>query len=88
MPRVFAFHETDRATGGDTKDRERAIRCPKCGWRPGKHDKWACACSHTWNTFDTRGICPECDAAWKNTQCLRCHQWSLHDAWYDSDAPG
>jgi hypothetical protein len=88
VPRLFAFHETDRGTGGNTKDREHTIRCPKCGWRPGKHDKWSCACSHAWNTFDTRGVCPECYAAWKDTQCLRCGQWSLHEAWYDTDAPG
>ena len=36
-------------------------------------------------TSTLRGICPECYAAWKDTQCLRCHQWSLHDDWYATD---
>jgi hypothetical protein len=87
VPRLFAFHETDRGAAGPTKDREHIIRCPKCGWRPHKEARWACACGHTWNTFDTRGICPECYAAWKDTQCLRCHTWSLHESWYSARGP-
>lgn len=87
MPRKLCFQETDRRTGGGTADREHFIRCPKCAWRPGKHDRWVCGCGHQWNTFDTRGICPACDAAWRDTQCLRCHAWSLHDDWYDTEPP-
>ena len=86
MPRLLAFTETDRKTAGSTGTRK--IRCPKCAWTPGKHDRWMCACGHRWNTFDTRGICPACDAAWRDTQCLRCQAWSPHDDWYvDEDAP-
>ncbi|MBL0220725.1 MAG: hypothetical protein IPQ07_43510 [Myxococcales bacterium] len=89
MPRLLAFHETDRSSGSSTKDRERKIRCPKCAWTPGKHDRWQCVCGHVWNTFDTRGICPACDAAWRETQCLRCQAMSLHEAWYDDGSgPG
>ncbi|HTL34210.1 MAG TPA: hypothetical protein VL326_13865 [Kofleriaceae bacterium] len=80
--RELRFVETDRKTGGATGTRERKIRCPKCRWTPGKHDRWSCLCGHSWNTFDTRGICPACDAAWRETQCLQCHQWSPHDDWY------
>lgn len=82
MPRHLRFQETDRKTGAGTGTRGRKIRCPKCAWSPRKTDRWMCACGHTWNTFDTRGICPACDAAWRETQCLRCHAWSLHDSWY------
>jgi len=81
-PRILRFHETDRAPGAPTKDRENKIRCPRCAWQPGKHDLWACACGHQWNTFDTRGICPACDAAWRDTQCFKCNEWSLHERWY------
>ncbi len=34
------------------------IRCPFCGWSPRKEDKWFCECGHSWNTFDTGGVCP------------------------------
>lgn len=77
-----------REQGGssiDDKRREPGIRCPLCKWVPRKHDRWSCTCGHTWNTFDTRGVCPACSHAWQDTQCLRCHQWSKHDAWYPDD---
>lgn len=85
----YRFVETDRTSGGSTGARDRKIRCPKCAWMPRKSDQWSCACGHAWNTFDTRGICPACDAAWRDTQCLRCHAWSPHEAWYvDGDRGG
>jgi hypothetical protein len=62
------------------------IRCPKCVWQPTRHDRWRCRCMHVWNTFDTRGVCPSCRYAWRETQCLRCHQWSLHVDWYEKEA--
>jgi hypothetical protein len=76
----LAFRETEKQRGA--KAGKRKIRCPKCGWEPGRHDRWSCACGHVWNTFDTRGVCPGCDAKWNETQCLKCHAWSPHDAWY------
>jgi hypothetical protein len=35
-----------------------------------------------WNTFDTGGVCPDCGKVWTETQCLSCHRWSRHRAWY------
>ena len=61
------------------------IRCPKCGWRPGPHDRWACKCGHIWNTFDTGGVCPACLYQWTVTACLRCGEWSPHSEWYAED---
>ena len=61
------------------------IACPKCDWRPGAGDLWQCVCSHTWNTFQTRGVCPACGKIWRQTQCLACHQWSEHEDWYRGD---
>jgi hypothetical protein len=58
------------------------IRCPKCGWRPGPHDRWACRCGHIWNTFDTGGVCPACLYQWTVTACLRCGEWSPHSDRY------
>lgn len=85
MPRLL-FKESER-TGSSAKlgDRDRKIRCPRCKWQPRKTDRWSCACGHVWNTFDTRGMCPACDAVWANTQCLSCHQWSAHADWYGDD---
>lgn len=61
---------------------EGRIRCPKCGWRPTGHDQWQCSCLYVWNTFDTGGKCPGCGKQWLDTQCMRCAQWSPHEAWY------
>jgi len=63
------------------------IFCPLCGWRPTPMSRWACwpGCRTSWNTFDTRGQCPGCRKQWYETQCLRCHQLSPHEAWYHDD---
>ena len=58
------------------------IRCPLCGWTPAAEDRWMCRCQHSWNTFDTGGVCPNCLHQWANTQCLACQGWSLHSDWY------
>ena len=51
------------------------IRCPACGWEPSRRDLWMCACLHSWNTFETRGICPGCGHQWLQTACPRCKAW-------------
>jgi len=83
--RILRFKEREQ-TGGATRLGDDAgrgkIRCPKCAWQPGKHDRWMCRCLHVWNTFDTHGVCPACNHAWRDTACLRCHQWSPHADWY------
>jgi hypothetical protein len=87
VPRRLAYLETDRKPGGATNERGRWIRCPKCKWRPDKKARWQCVCGHVWNTFDTRGVCPSCDAAWANTRCPKCREWSPHEDWYGDDEP-
>lgn len=61
------------------------IRCPVCGWQPAKTDRWLCnpGCNHTWNTFETHGVCPSCSKHWAETACLACSVWSLHASWYE-----
>ena len=61
---------------------EDEIHCPLCGWSPSANDRWMCRCKHSWNTFDTGGVCPKCLYQWEYTQCLDCHAWSPHSAWY------
>jgi hypothetical protein len=75
------LHTPDDDTGGAR------IRCPRCAWQPGRHQKWTCACGHDWNTFETGGVCPACQRQWLETQCPRCDTWSPHLAWY-VDEPG
>ncbi len=36
------------------------IRCPLCDWSPRQEDRWSCSCGHSWNTFETGGVCPAC----------------------------
>jgi hypothetical protein len=64
-------------------NRPTRIRCPKCAWEPKPEDRWYCLCLYVWNTFDTRGRCPGCSLQWAETQCLRCHEMSLHEDWYE-----
>jgi hypothetical protein len=70
------------------------IRCPACEWQPAPTDRWSCMaedtpeppfswCGTVWNTFSTSGRCPGCQHQWQWTSCLHCHQWSLHEDWYE-----
>jgi len=65
------------------------IYCPLCIWKPLPSSEWGClpVCGHLWNTFDTGGVCPQCDEHFEQTQCLRCKQFSPHRQWYhDADS--
>jgi hypothetical protein len=81
-PGIDIGNKTSDRGGGPTGPR---IRCPKCKWEPREGDKWGCTCGHTWNTFDTGGVCPGCMRQWKITQCLQCHEYSAHSDWYGED---
>jgi len=73
-------------TRQDDKDYSR-IRCPQCRWQPDKHSRWTCnpGCGHSWNTFETRGLCPDCGKKWFQTACLHCSAWSPHEEWYEEN---
>lgn len=64
----------------------RAIRCPKCQFRPPEGLRWQCKCGHRWNTFWTSANCPACHFQWEETGCPRCGEMSEHTAWYVSEA--
>ncbi len=83
--RALRFLEREQGSAGKLGGGDRKIRCPKCAWSPERKDRWSCVCGHSWNTFDTRGICPACDAAWADTACPQCHAWSPHERWYADD---
>ena len=60
---------------GDEKQPDNSgprLRCPLCGWVPGRNDRWACNCGHWWNTFDTGGACPDCLYQWTTTHSVQC----------------
>ena len=64
------------------------IWCPGCEWKPSPSSRWICApsgCHHTWNTFDTGGVCPACTKVWKTTACLSCHKHYPHEDWYHDE---
>jgi hypothetical protein len=58
------------------------VRCPKCKWTPRANNLWSCNCGHRWNTFDTRGLCPDCRYQWEVTGCIQCGEMSPHAEWY------
>ena len=58
------------------------IYCPACRWEPDGGAHWGCSCGHVWNTFDTGGICPQCQYRWRHTGCPTCTAWSRHVNWY------
>jgi hypothetical protein len=79
---------------GDDEGFER-VRCPLCEWRPAPSSSWCCGwsddtpeppfnwCGTSFHTFRTRGRCPGCQHQWQWTSCLSCHEWSLHEDWYE-----
>lgn len=87
---MLRYKQSERGGSTATKlgdaDRWKRIRCPRCKWQPKRSDRWRCRCGHSWNTFETNGVCPACAHAWRETQCLRCHEWSPHEQWYADDA--
>ena len=89
LPVVIGLVISKRVVTDETKDKRggrSGIRCPACRWQPAKGDRWCCGpggCLHVWNTFDTRGRCPNCGKQWQSTLCLNCATWSPHDEWYE-----
>lgn len=66
------------------EEKKSEVRCPGCKWTPESHHSWYCLCGHSWNTFETGGICPGCKKGWDKTQCPACDHWSDHADWYPS----
>lgn len=61
------------------------IACPRCGTSPMAGVQWECGpdgCGFPFDTFETHGTCPQCDARFTITWCPTCHQPSPHEAWY------
>jgi hypothetical protein len=104
-PRLFRKDDRDsdqipvNISGLDHDEAFSGIRCPLCDW-PSASSRWSCysdgtpesfreGCGTVWNTFSTHGRCPGCSHQWRWTSCLQCHEWSLHEDWYEEkkDSP-
>jgi hypothetical protein len=76
------FRSRRNGTGGLLRRLGVLIRCPKCRWSPRPNERWSCNCRHSWNTFETKGLCPACHYQWTITACLSCGESSPHAEWY------
>jgi Zn-dependent protease len=55
--------------------RREGFACPNCGVRPPMGALWRCAqCKQTFDTFETRAVCPYCGSKFPNTMCGECQQ--------------
>lgn len=81
------YRARQRAELGETSSPAEGttVRCPACHWQPSPDDTWACDCGCEWHTFETRGVCPDCDREWEQTGCLACEESSPHALWYVLD---
>jgi hypothetical protein len=80
-PRILSPAELEQIFGSVLA----GIRCPQCKWTPRARNLWTCKCGHNWNTFDTRGLCPNCGYQWEMTACFQCGAMSPHFEWYADD---
>lgn len=49
--------------------------CPSCGMAPPTGDLWICGeCRKPFDTFQTAGVCPHCNAQYEVARCLHCGQ--------------
>lgn len=63
------------------------IACPNCDWEPDGKPYWMCTrCRHSWDTFATAAVCPNCKHAHIYTSCIPfaggCNTSSPHEDWY------
>jgi RNA polymerase subunit RPABC4/transcription elongation factor Spt4 len=58
------------------------VACPECGWQPDENYSWQCTCGHSWNSFQTYGVCPACAKVRQETECPTCKQSSQYESWY------
>jgi Zn-dependent protease len=55
--------------------RRPGFACPSCRTAPPLGPYWQCAqCSQSFDTFETRSVCPHCGAQYSTTVCLDCRQ--------------
>jgi hypothetical protein len=63
-------------------DSDIIVQCSICEWNPDGESHWSCSCGHQWNTFATKGKCPNCTFQWESTRCPGCGITTPHREWY------
>jgi len=62
--------------------RQEGFACPHCEAEPPKGKFWRCEqCSHAFDTFQERAVCPKCAARFDSTQCMNCGNWKPMNDW-------
>jgi Zn-dependent protease len=62
--------------------RRQGFACPSCRTAPPLGAYWKCGkCEQTFDTFETRGVCPRCQAEYPTTMCLDCQEQSPMNEW-------
>ena len=62
--------------------RRPGFSCPGCRTAPPIGTYWKCGnCEQRFDTFETRGVCPNCAAAYPITMCLDCHEQHPMSEW-------
>ncbi len=56
--------------------------CPHCGQQPPQGPYWRCMCGVPLDTFQNRGVCPNCGQHFAMTACPFCGQAAPMEQWY------
>lgn len=62
--------------------RNQMFACPWCKSAPPIGDYWKCGqCGRSFDTFQSRGVCPHCSSRFEMTQCLDCGRSHSMNEW-------
>jgi len=62
--------------------RREGFACPSCRTAPPVGDYWQCGhCGQSFDTFQSRGVCPNCAAQFATTACLDCGERNPMNEW-------
>ena len=62
--------------------RRQGFACPSCRTAPPVGAYWRCGkCQQSFDTFETRGVCPHCGAQYATTMCLDCQEQRPMNDW-------
>jgi len=69
--------------------RRPGFACPSCRTAPPLGAYWTCGhCEQAFDTFQTRGVCPNCGAQFATTTCLDCQEQHPMNEWVVADFAG
>jgi hypothetical protein len=68
--------------------RREGLACPTCRAAPPAGAFWTCSrCGKTFDTFETRAVCPSCEATFITTSCPECGGSYPIEAWSPATPP-